>query len=59
VKFLPTDATEFSLRRDRFGGDRWRVRVDAHSREPFVIYPPDTGATDDEGWLELRLNPTR
>ncbi|UXI68790.1 hypothetical protein [Tahibacter amnicola] len=55
LTFAPAEATEFHIRRQRFPGRHWRLRLDVHTREPGIVFPAGTAATHTGGWLELKL----
>jgi hypothetical protein len=56
----PADGTEFQIRRDRFPGAAWRVRltVDAiPGSEQAFVYPAGSRADDPHGWATWQLDP--
>lgn len=54
LRFVPSEGTEFVLRRDRFALP-WRIRIDVHTRVPGVIWPAGSSADAADGWVQLRL----
>ncbi|MDF1502230.1 hypothetical protein [Roseisolibacter sp. H3M3-2] len=55
---FPQRGREFQIRRARFPGARWRVRVelrDLAGREPDLVVPAGSTRRDPDGWLTLAL----
>lgn len=52
--FLPDEAKELQIRRDRFAGSTWRVRIEVQG-DLAVVYPPGTTSLKNDGWLVLEL----
>lgn len=57
--FQPQDGREFQLRRARFAGARWRLRVELRDLggggHPDVVYPAGTTRYSEDGWAVLVL----
>lgn len=55
----PIDGIEFAIRRSKFPGNRWLMRVYASAmvdgKPGMVVYPPGTTEKTVDGWLELKL----
>lgn len=55
----PMDGIEFAIRRSKFPGTSWRLRLWAsafvNGKPGMVTYPPDGAERSTERWLELRL----
>lgn len=52
--FLPDEAKELQIRRDRFAGAMWRVRIEIQG-DFTAVFPPVTSNLKSEGWLVLEL----
>lgn len=52
--FLPDEAKELQIRRDRFAGSTWRVRVEIQG-DVTADFPPGTSNLKSEGWMVLEL----
>ena len=52
--FLPDEAKEIQIRRDRFAGSTWRVRIEIQG-DFTASFPPGTSALKSDGWLALEL----
>lgn len=55
----PSDGIEFAIRRSKFHGQLWRMRLWASAvvadKPGMLTYPPATAERSTDGWLELRL----
>lgn len=57
-RLFPADVTEFQIRRTRFSGDRWRVRIDVMvfaQGHPTDVFPPGANR-DSSTWMTLLLD---
>lgn len=57
-RLFPADVTEFQIRRSRFPGDRWRMRVDVMvfaQGHPTEVFPPGANR-DSSTWMTLVLD---
>ena len=56
----PSEGIEFAIRRTRFPGPKWFVRLSVQAlvadRPVMFIYPESAPERTTEGWLELRIN---
>jgi hypothetical protein len=57
-RFIPYDGMEFQLRRSRFGGKQWRVRVEVRDftgRLSDIIFPGGSERRNASRWTILNL----
>jgi hypothetical protein len=58
--FLPEDVREYQIRRTRFPGGRWKLKVDlmtpAQPEWKTTAWPAGTRSTDTKGWITLELD---
>jgi hypothetical protein len=56
----PSDGIEFAVRRTKFPGQRWLMRLWASAivgdKPGMLTYPPGAAEKTTEGWLELKFN---
>lgn len=53
-EFLPDEIKEFQIRRSRFPGKVWRVRLEVHSNST-VAFPETAEPNNPETWLKFKL----
>jgi hypothetical protein len=56
----PSDGIEFAIRRSKFPGERWLMRLEASvllagDKPGMLTYPPASGKQTTDGWIELRF----
>jgi hypothetical protein len=55
----PSEGIEFAIRRSKFAGQRWLVRLRASAstdgKPGAITYPPETLERTTDGWLDLRF----
>ncbi len=57
-RFFAYDGTEFQIRRSRFPGKHWRIRIevkDFAGELPDIVFPSGTGRKDTAKWAILKL----
>ena len=57
-QFFPYDGMEFQIRRARFQGTRWRVRIEVRDftgKMPDIVFPAASTRTNVTGWAVLKL----
>lgn len=57
-RFFPYDGTEFQIRRSRFPGKLWRIRIeirDFAGQLPDIVFPSDAGRKEIEKWAVLKF----
>jgi len=56
---FPSEGIEFAIRRSKFSGRRWLMRLEASvfagGKPGMLAYPPTAEARKTDGWLELRF----
>ena len=56
---FPSDGIEFAIRRSKFPGQRWLLRLSVSAatdgKPGALAYPPATVERTTDGWLELRF----
>jgi hypothetical protein len=59
----PSDGIEFAIRRSKFPGERWLMRLEASvllagDKPGMLTYPPGSTTRTTNGWMELRFEQT-
>ncbi len=53
-EFLPDEIKEFQIRRSRFPGKVWRVRLEVHTNTT-IVFPEKAELSNPETWLRFKL----
>lgn len=57
-RLLPADGVEFQLRRSRFSGKQWQVRIEVRDfvgKAPDIVFPPNSTRTSPAHWAVFSL----